>query len=128
MSPSLLLHGCQQQRELSRASLPALVPRVEQQSQGNICSLTALEELGRSSQVSTELGGGGCSHGALQWAQGETGTAARSAAGGIAHEHQAASLSAESALTGAARAGKALPSSPSWYFPWVYHLGKAGQE
>lgn len=58
----------------------------------------------------------------------ETGTGARSAALGIAHVHQAASLSAEYAHTGAARVGEALPSSPSWYFPWAYQLGKIGQE
>lgn len=65
MSPSFPLHGCQQQShgELRRASLPALVPRVELQSQGYLCSLTALEWLGRSSKVSSELGPGGCSIG-----------------------------------------------------------------
>lgn len=61
-------------------------------------------------------------------AHGETGTGARSAALGIAHVHQAASLSAESAHTGAARVGEALPSSPRWYLPWIYHSGRIGQE
>lgn len=60
MSPSFPLHGCHHAK-LRRASLPALVPGVGQQSQGKLCSLTALEWLDRTSQVSSELGGDGCS-------------------------------------------------------------------
>lgn len=48
---------------------------------------------------SAELGGGGCSSQAPVVAHRETGTAARSAAFGMAHVHQAASVSAELALT-----------------------------
>lgn len=108
MSPSFALHGCQQESHSSGE--PACLLLFQECSSSPRGSSAPWEPwsgwAGAARSALSWEGEDGCR--ILWWAPGESGTAARLAAFGIAHVHQAASVRAESAHTGAARAGEAL--------------------